>query len=403
MNQRSQRTDELLGAATLVVKGAAKAFGPTQALVDCDLRLEPGEIHALVGENGSGKSTLIKLLSGVFAPDEGTISWGGRPIRLRRPAEARALGIATVFQEVLIADEASVRDNIYAGADGLVRRGLRRAEEETTALAILDELGLGGINLDTVAGRLSLGQKQLVTVARSMVLPCVVLILDEPTSSLDVEDRERLFTFVRKMVAEKGMSVLFVSHRSDEIQRLADRVTVLRAGKSVATFKGASTPAHLAELMSGRQVHEALVGDEAGQDAGVAVAVRPIRMRAQNVVLVHGRRPFSLRCETARSSDSRDLKVMVRSRFLRLLLDCARSLAARLRSRETANLLAFAGSKTASRRELHTFPGTGRPRASSRRLPSSTTSRCPACLSTHTSALSPGDDLSGPLRGSLMR
>ena len=294
VSQRPQPADEASRSATLVVEGAAKAFGPTQALVNCDLRLERGEIHALVGENGSGKSTLIKLLSGVFAPDRGVISWRGKPVAFTRPGQARALGIATVFQEVLVAEEASLRDNVFAGVDGLVLRGLRRSEEEATARAVLDELGLGAINLDTVSGRLSLGQKQLVTVARSVVRSCELLILDEPTSSLDVEDRERLFAFVRRLVADNGASVLFVSHRSDEIQRLADRVTVLRTGTSVASFKGASTPAHLAELMSGRRAGDTPSAQEVGRDIPTVAAGTPIRMRAKGVVLVHGRRPFSL-------------------------------------------------------------------------------------------------------------
>lgn len=280
----------------LAVESAAKSFGPTRALVHCDLSLYPGEIHALVGENGSGKSTLIKLLSGVLRPDGGTITWQGDRISFRRPVDARKLGISTSFQEVLVAEESSLRDNIFSGVDAVLRRAHDRGAEEAIAGEVLEQLGMGEIDLDTPVWRLSLGQKQLVTVARAVVRPCRLLILDEPTSALDVDDRERLFVFVQKLTSTRDVSVLFVSHRMDEIQRLADRVTVLRTGQSVAALEGAGTPDHLAELMSGRREPDGGVVPN-----GPAAARAPARERAgelslvaTDVVLRPGRAGFSL-------------------------------------------------------------------------------------------------------------
>lgn len=281
----------------LVVESAAKSFGPTRALVHCDLGLRPGEIHALVGENGSGKSTLIKLLSGVLRPDSGTISWQGRRISFRRPVDARRLGISTVFQEVLVAEESSLRDNIFSGVDGVLRRAHDRRAEAEIAREVLEQLGMGKVGLDTPVWRLSLGQKQLVTVARAVVRPCRLLILDEPTSALDVDDRERLFAFIQNLTSTRDVAVLFVSHRMDEIQRLAARVTVLRTGLSVAALEGAGTPERLAELMSGRREQgdglEPAEASPARAPARERVAGE-LRLVATDVVLRPGRAGFSL-------------------------------------------------------------------------------------------------------------
>jgi ABC-type sugar transport system ATPase subunit len=284
---RSERPRELV----VSVEAVAKAFGMTRALVHCDLKIHSGEIHALVGENGSGKSTLIKLLSGVLRPDAGSIAWRGRRLALRTPADARDLGISTVFQEVLIAEESSLRDNIFVGVDGLLRSHHDRSAEEELAGDILEQLGISDIGLDAPAWHLSLGQKQLVTVARAVVRPHEVLILDEPTSALDVDDRERLFAFVKKLTETRNVAVLFVSHRMDEIQRLADHVTVLRAGRSVASLEGASSPQQLAELMSGRPADSTAVAPTA---TGVSPRFGDIRLATRDVVLRSDASGFSI-------------------------------------------------------------------------------------------------------------
>jgi ABC-type sugar transport system ATPase subunit len=291
-----QSGDRLL----LSAGGIGKRFGATRALEDCDLEIRRGEIHALVGENGSGKSTLIKILSGVFTQDAGTIEWQGAAVSFRRPRQAQQAGVATVFQETLIAEELSIRDNIFAGTGGLIRRGHSRADEISIAGRILNDLGFGDARLDRPLWRLPLSQRQIVTIARSLVRPWQLLILDEPTSALDVEEREGLFRFIRNVRDQGNAAVLLVSHRMDEITGLADRATVLRNGRSVGSLSGAEiSSATLVRLMSDIDTTAAA---NTGGNARSPRQTRPLadgaardqRMVAENVVLRTGAQPFSV-------------------------------------------------------------------------------------------------------------
>lgn len=292
----------------LSARGIGKRFGATRALEDCDLEIRRGEIHALVGENGSGKSTLIKILSGVFTQDAGMIEWRGAAVSFRRPRHAQQAGVATVFQETLVADELSIRDNIFAGTGGLIRRGHSRAEEVSIAGRILSELGFGDASLDRPLWRLPLSQRQIVTIARALVRPWQLLILDEPTSALDVEEREGLFRFIRNVRDQGNAAVLLVSHRMDEITGLADRATVLRNGGSVGSLPRAEiTSAALVRLMSDIDTTVALnvrspirtrppadgayPADRADRAAGAAEGPR---MVAENVVIGNAAQPFSV-------------------------------------------------------------------------------------------------------------
>jgi len=292
----------------LRARGIGKRFGATRALEECDLDIRRGEIHALVGENGSGKSTLIKILSGVFTQDAGTIEWQDSPASFRRPRQAQQAGVATVFQETLIAEELSVRDNIFAGTGGLIRRGHSRADEVSIAGRILGELGFGGASLDRPLWRLPLSQRQIVTIARALVRPWQLLILDEPTSALDVEEREGLFRFIRNVREQGDAAVLLVSHRMDEITGLADHATVLRNGRSVGSLPRAEiSSAALVRLMSdidttaggnGRSPRPAqppaAASEAAAQADGAAGAAGDRRMVAENVVLRNAAEPFSV-------------------------------------------------------------------------------------------------------------
>ena len=169
-------------AGRLVIEGLSRSFGETRALTSATLRVRPGEIHSLAGENGSGKSTLIKILSGVLRPDSGTLIWeGGDAGQLGSPRGAQAMGVATVFQETLIAPEMTVRDNIYLGTDRLFRYGRRKGEELAGARQALNDLGPDGLDLDRPMWTLSLAERQLVTVARAIIRPWRLLILDEAT------------------------------------------------------------------------------------------------------------------------------------------------------------------------------------------------------------------------------
>ena len=170
--------------AAVVVDHVSKAFGETQALSDCSFRARAGEIHAIVGENGSGKSTLAKTFSGVIEPDHGDVRiFGQWP---KSPVEARRLGIATIFQEVLVADDASVLDNLYVGSDGFWFSSQGKAEREQKASDLLRRLTLTHIDLDTRVGDLTLNLKQWIVIGRALLTNPKVLILDESSAALDL-------------------------------------------------------------------------------------------------------------------------------------------------------------------------------------------------------------------------
>lgn len=247
-------------APLLSLSHVRRTFGETIALDDCSISVLAGEIHALVGENGSGKSTLIKILSGILKPNAGEFLWHGSPLLLTSPWEAQERGIGTVFQETLVVEGLSILDNVMLGADQRILRRETPAAEEHVVAQILRRLGLDHLNRDVLVSELSLAQRQLISIARSLSRPWQLLILDESTSALDIEDRDRLFDVLREYRAE-GRSILFVSHRMDEIATLADRATVLRSGRSVATLPIVEAPAdRLLELMSSRKEADAAEG-----------------------------------------------------------------------------------------------------------------------------------------------
>lgn len=236
---------------TLDVSGLTKTFGPTRALWNVTHSFRQGNVYAILGENGSGKSTFVKVLSGVHRPDSGRIAICGREVRARSPRDMIALGIAVVLQEVLVAPNRPVKENIFLGHDGAFRIGNQRIDENRQAHQVLSEITDRQIDMERPAAELPLHERQLVVIARGFARRPDVLILDEVTASLDLADRNKLFEAIRRY-KQKGGLVLFVSHRIPEIVALADFVIILRNGEKTATLEGESITAerllsHLAE------------------------------------------------------------------------------------------------------------------------------------------------------------
>jgi ribose transport system ATP-binding protein len=233
-----------------------KSFGATQALRGVHLTLQPGHVHALIGENGAGKSTLMKVLSGAHAPDSGSIELDGVPFNPRDPLQARRAGIAMIYQELNLAPDLSVEENILLG-DTPHRLGwIRKTERRQRAFAALSELKANTIPLDAPVRSLTIAQQQLVEIARALLGHPKVLIMDEPTSSLTRVDTENLFQVIAHL-RSRGVSVVYISHFLEECQRVCDDYTVLRDGESVGhgSMKDAQLN-NIIRLMVGRDVHE---------------------------------------------------------------------------------------------------------------------------------------------------
>lgn len=218
--------------AFLEISNVSKHFGATQALSNVSIRLYSGEVHALVGENGAGKSTLIKIMTGIYQPDTGEILLDGKPIQVRNSAEAQNYGIAAIYQEPLVFPDLSVAENIFIGHRG---RGIfvdwRKMYKDAE-----DILNRIGVSLDprNQARGLTLAAQQTVEIAKALSLDAKVLIMDEPTASLSAHEVEQLFKLTR-ILKERGVAVLFISHRLEEIFEIADRVTVFRDGQHIST------------------------------------------------------------------------------------------------------------------------------------------------------------------------
>jgi len=238
----------------VALRGISKRFAATQALDDVSLDLLPGEIHALVGENGAGKSTLVKILAGVHQPDSGTIQIDGETTQIQGPARARALGIAVVHQEPRLFPDLTVAENVFIGHAPSGRLGtIDWGATRRAAQSLFDELDVR-FDVGAPVRGLSMADQQLIEIAKSLSVEARVLILDEPTASLSAHEVARLFTIVRRL-RERGVSILFVSHRLDEVFELCDRATVFRDGRHVITTETSSlTTADLVRHMVGRTV-----------------------------------------------------------------------------------------------------------------------------------------------------
>lgn len=233
--------EEAPGAAApaLRARGLCKSFDGVEVLHGVDVELGSGEIHALVGENGAGKSTLINLLSGRLQPDAGYVELNGQPIVFRNPLAARRAGISVIAQELEVVPTLTVVENVFLGAEPTKFGIVRWRDARRRAVNTLRELGLDA-NPDGVVGVMGVADQQLVEIAKAVVGQFGVLIMDEPTSALNLEEVERLFRVVRRLKAD-GVAVLYVSHRLWEVFDLADRVTVVRDGNRIFTKEIAET------------------------------------------------------------------------------------------------------------------------------------------------------------------
>jgi ABC-type sugar transport system ATPase subunit len=237
--------------------GISKRFGNTLALKSVDLILHPGEVHALLGENGAGKSTLINILAGELQPDAGEIFVRGERVRFKNPHHASSLGISVVYQELSLCPNLTAAQNIslHRAADSGLLSRVHRRQLNSSARELLRRLGLFNLDLTVPARSLSLGQRQLVEIAKALTTDLRVLILDEPNSALTHEESAHLFRVVREL-REKGIAIVYVSHRLEETMQLADRITILRDGRLVdtASRQNFSIP-HLIQKMVGREVN----------------------------------------------------------------------------------------------------------------------------------------------------
>jgi ribose transport system ATP-binding protein len=239
----------------LEMKGIGKTFPGVKALEGVSLTVREGQVHALLGENGAGKSTLIKILSGAYSKDEGEILFEGKPVAIRGPEDAQALGISTIYQEFNLARDLTVAENIFLGH--LPTKALRVdwATVRNKAREILDRLG-ANIGVDAVVSKLSVAEQQLVEISKSLNRKTRILIMDEPSAVLGEGDLERLFQVVRSLQAQ-GIGIIYISHRMQEIFELADEVTVLKDGRYVATRPvSAVTMDQLVRLMIGRDLKD---------------------------------------------------------------------------------------------------------------------------------------------------
>ena len=241
----------------LTLTGISKSFPGVKALNEVDLELYAGEVTALIGENGAGKSTLVKSLTGIYQPEAGEIRIDGNQVNMQTPHRAFELGIAAIHQETVLFDELSVAENIYLGHTPRTSLGLidwRKLRSE--ARKVLDEMGAAHISEDTQLKELGIANKHLVAIARAMSIDSHIVIMDEPTAALSHKEIEDLFTLIEHLKSE-GKAILFISHKFDEIYRIADRYTVFRDGEMVGKGLIKDTDQkEIVQMMVGRSVDQ---------------------------------------------------------------------------------------------------------------------------------------------------
>jgi ribose transport system ATP-binding protein len=281
MSQQSVMSD---ANSVVVATDIHKRFGETVALRGCSITIRPGEVHAIVGENGSGKSTLAKIFSGVVVPDAGEVFvFGETP---RNPMHARSLGVATIFQEVLVADSMSVVDNIFAGTDSLWMRSRTRSVARSQARETLKRLVGGEVNAESLVGDLPLSVQQWIVIARALLSNPRLVIFDESSAALDLDATNRLHVELRRL-RDEGRCVIIVTHRIAELIRIADRATVLRDGAVVGEIIAPDiTETSLLGMMSSKQT------EPGARSSGAQVG--DVVLSARKLCIKQGASPFDV-------------------------------------------------------------------------------------------------------------
>jgi len=227
----------LTDTAVLSLHGISKSFGAVAALTDVDLDVSAGQVVAIVGDNGAGKSTLVKVLAGVHRPDTGTIMFADEVVTIGSPAAAHSLGIATVFQDLALCENLNVVENLFLGSE--IRRGrLDEVTMETRSWELLRQLSAKIPTVRIPVASLSGGQRQTVAIARSLLGDPKIIILDEPTAALGVEQTAEVLNLIERL-RERGLGVIMISHNMEDVRAVADRIVVLRLGRNNGVFDAA--------------------------------------------------------------------------------------------------------------------------------------------------------------------
>ncbi|QIR40991.1 sugar ABC transporter ATP-binding protein [Tolypothrix sp. PCC 7910] len=259
----------------LEMQGITKRFHGVPALQNVNLTIYPGEVHALMGENGAGKSTLMKILAGAYIADEGEIRINGQTIKITDPGTARQAGINLIYQELNVAPNLTVTENIFMGSELQKGQFLDRQGMEREATQVLQSLG-ASFSPNTIVGTLSIAEQQQVEIARALKDNSRVLVMDEPTAALSDRETERLFEVVRKL-RNDGIAIIYISHRMEEIYALADRISVLRDGQYIGTLiREEISPQRLVQMMVGRPMQDFYEHQRQTQVGPVVLEVRNI-------------------------------------------------------------------------------------------------------------------------------
>ncbi len=308
----------------LQMTGIQKIFPGVVALDGVDFRLLPGEIHALMGENGAGKSTLIKVLTGVYDIDGGEISLAGQPVRFTGPLQAQQAGVSTVYQEVNLCANLSVAENIFIGREPRSLGRIKWSEMRKRAAALLTRLDLD-IDVTAPLETYSLAIQQMVAIARAVDVSARVLILDEPTSSLDASEVAQLFAVMRRLKAD-GVAILFVSHFLDQVYEVADRMTVLRNGKLIGEYRTEELPQmQLIGKMIGKELAALEQIEEQAKDATTKVERGTPIIEARGLGRTGAITPFNLTIHAGEVVGLAGLLGSGRTELARLLFGADRS------------------------------------------------------------------------------